>query len=793
MKFLQNDISVLTKEQKEEISNFMINNNEKNFEINNDFQIKSLDNLSTEEFISFSKTKSFVLINQKSYELMKDKNQTKNSPINYQMQNNKIKFMFRNFNFEFFINDNIIFSNLDLNYLIIIKLFSFNEDFKNKINEKKINTFIMIDKDLISKIKHNLNYDIFYNHMKKLNINFKENNKVIDNKNIFKIIKSLPKDYINSINTTFDLNQINYDKKIINEKEIGDGQNLKILKYINNFEIIDINLSVMLSRIKKDIKNLFDYGRFYFLKNKILIVFQDNVTKLFYFEIGYINELNIFVVEYLINIDDYDNQCDRLMNFDKYFNEFNSDIILKGIYENEVTNTFLLENKICYFYKLFENGNKDNNIFNFNSINGNKTQFYVDKFIKPKNENKNENIKFYLELLINFYKIDKQIQSIKNNYNIEEEFYILNENWVKQFKSIFNYNEILTKEIKDLINDNDFNSDIADEIIKKLPENIIFNLNLIKESNSINKYLNYIDAYKTNSMPNYHDDYNKMTLLNYNFGLINNEIFKSFENNKININKDALEKVNCLFLNNRIILYFERKDNCTINIGFYKDNLFFTEIIIISKNYNNIKTIIDLFKTNGYNEYMKYLLFENDIFNIKENNIKIIKISKDIDKYNYKKSLISERLKAFISLSIYQQNVIKKTQKSYDKESDEVVLIKYNWLEAFGYEKINEIVNNNIHNNYISNLFLDDIESFNNFILSLDKKEIKDIDETLKQIDINFDDILVNLKSIQFPNNKKVFYYNDFMVINKKISKLLFGSFNIYKNHEFFKFLSVYK
>ena len=791
LKYLQNDISILTMEQKEEISNFMINNNTNKFEINNDIKIKTLEHLSTEEFITFSKTKSFVLINQELYELINDNNQEKENPIEYKIQNNKIKINFRNLNFEFFLNDNIIFSNLDLNYLILIKFFFCQEIFINKRNShnEKPNIFVMIDKDLISKIKQNMNYDAFYIHMKNNNIDIKDNNKFIyDNQQIFKIIKSLPKDYINSINKNFDLNQINYDKKLINEKIIGDGENKKILKYINNFEIIDIKFSVILSRIKKDIKNLYNRGYFYYLKDRILIVFQDNETKLFYFEIGYINEQNIFVVEYLIDIN-YDNQYSKLAYFKKYFNKFNSDFILKNIYQNKVTNTFLLENNICYFFKLYEKEEKPNSIKNLDLLNGNTTQFFVSNYIESKN--KNENIKIYLELLIDFYRIDKKIQSKINNNNCEKEYYILNENWIKEFKSIFNYNEILTNEIKGLINNNyEYNYEIADKIINKMPENIRLNLNQIEESNIINKKLNDINLYKINKIPNYNDDFNTMNFLSYNYGLIDEGILESFKKNKININKDDLEKVNCFFLNNKIFLVFKRQENYIINIGHYTDNLLITEIIIITKYKDNINTIIDIFKDNGYNEYMKYLLFENEIYDINgNNNIKIIKISKEIDIYHYKESLINERLKAFIYLSIYQHNIIEKTKESYNIESEDVLLINKNWLDVYGYERINEIINKNIHHN----LNYDNVDTLNELIFSLDKKqlkEIKEINNNLVKLEMEVNWFFSTEEKIQLPNNKEIFYYNDFMVVNRKIGRLFLDSFKITNNNDFVKFYS---
>ena len=96
-KYLQNNISVLKKEQKESILDFMIKNNDK-FVIN-DVQIKSLDYLTIEEFKTFSKTNSFVLINKNIFELMNDKKEIKESPIEYKIIKKIIKFTLKNQNF----------------------------------------------------------------------------------------------------------------------------------------------------------------------------------------------------------------------------------------------------------------------------------------------------------------------------------------------------------------------------------------------------------------------------------------------------------------------------------------------------------------------------------------------------------------------------------------------------------------------------------------------------------------------------------------------------------------------
>ena len=86
-----------------------------------------------------------------------------------------------------------------------------------------------------------------------------QNYKYIDKEKIFEIIQTFPNDYINSINKNFDINQIYFDwnKKFVNEKILET----KRFKYYNNFELIDVNLMILLIT-KKDIKNIFNYGRF---------------------------------------------------------------------------------------------------------------------------------------------------------------------------------------------------------------------------------------------------------------------------------------------------------------------------------------------------------------------------------------------------------------------------------------------------------------------------------------------------------------------------------------------------
>ena len=63
---------------------------------------------------------------------MNDKKEIKESPIEYKIIKKIIKFTLKNQNFEFFINNNIIFCDLDFTFLILIKLFFFRKNLKIK-------------------------------------------------------------------------------------------------------------------------------------------------------------------------------------------------------------------------------------------------------------------------------------------------------------------------------------------------------------------------------------------------------------------------------------------------------------------------------------------------------------------------------------------------------------------------------------------------------------------------------------------------------------------------------------
>jgi hypothetical protein len=240
-------------------------------------------------------------------------------------------------------------------------------------------------------------------------------------------------------------------------------------------------------------------------------------------------------------------------------------------------------------------------------------------------------------------------------------------------------------------------------------------------------------------------------------------------------------------LNGKIFINFG-KDK--IIIGHHENDLFLTETLINS-NSDNINIIKELFKTNGYN-FIKYFLFlgEEIEIEIENYNMKILNISKKIEPDFYIKSLVNPKLTSFLSLYIYQQKIKEKTQTKIDSHNnieseDNIYLINPTWLYSYGYvqiiDKINEI--NNMETITKDNN-LNEVEMINSIILNSGKKEIKELEQYLNQIQYQKDNFFVQPQYLKLDKNKNknIKIYNDFIFVNREIIKLFCENFHIHKN-----------
>ena len=104
---------------KMEIVNWISQNNN-NIEINNKLKFKSINNLTKEEFKNFTKTNSFVLIDKNLYILLANlKEEINENEVKYTIKDKKISFKYNDSDYCFYINNNIIYSELDFNFLNI--------------------------------------------------------------------------------------------------------------------------------------------------------------------------------------------------------------------------------------------------------------------------------------------------------------------------------------------------------------------------------------------------------------------------------------------------------------------------------------------------------------------------------------------------------------------------------------------------------------------------------------------------------------------------------------------------
>ena len=487
----------LSKEEKDEIIKYIKSQNIENY-INNLGEIKCLELKTKNEFIDCISKNSFVLINKKIYCSINGKKEIEEKEIKYKIKDFKIIFNTVDSDFDCYSSSNIISSSFNLNLYILIKIFYLQKDIQEKKNSPNvlINNYYMIDKDFIKKYKEYFSYDKLNDFLKniqndQLDIDIFLN----DEDKIFEIIEKLPKEYIKSTFNKFESNlfKIEDDKKFLTKEIIlSEG---KTLKYTNNVEIINFHVLKILNRIINNTRNISYPGRFYFINNKIMIIFKAPKSDLLCAEIGYLNDLNEYIVEYLIEITDNTIGKKEISKYDNLIQNINSNNFLNQIYNDNDFSYQLATNIIFNFYKISNNYNdiNNNNINNIGLLN-NHTQFLLNQnYLNKPVENINDKLKNYLQLVIIFMQTDINIKSkIKNKDNKDEECFLINKEWINEFKFIFNYDGI-KNEIQENINENI--NDFIDTILETLSKENKEKINSVKEDEIYNK-LNNNDLYK---------------------------------------------------------------------------------------------------------------------------------------------------------------------------------------------------------------------------------------------------------------------------------------------------------
>ena len=245
-----------------------------------------------------------------------------------------------------------------------------------------------------------------------------------------KIINELDDDYIAQFNQIKEYEILkefkNIDENFIELEYKINFSSEKYLKYITNFEIVDKDIKDFFIKNNIAKKEHFISLKSYKCDNgKILIIFEKNNNN--FYEIGYFNENEDFIIEYLI---------DELENINNYYitNYFYyhglSSFIKYDFKESEnIINLDYRTKKICYYYKIGEINKpklqekfQTHNLFRINNNNNfdikDKLNFennLINKNnIKEQNKNKNK------ELNINNNKVNKYLSYliiIHNEYS----------------------------------------------------------------------------------------------------------------------------------------------------------------------------------------------------------------------------------------------------------------------------------------------------------------------------------------------------------------------------------------
>ena len=242
-------------------------------------------------------------------------------------------------------------------FKILIKIFIYQEKIKS-LSSHKFTNACMVKKEFIQKFKDYYNYKEFYNMLKQNNsfINNIMNNNSLTDINIEPILTNLnlQKAYINKINLEQPLIFNSDEKFIIYEKKLNEP-NSKLLKYITNFEFIPSDARNYFLNAKYIDANKYIDGEFIISNKKIIIIFKENNN--YFYEIGYIDNENLFNIEFIIDF----NKSSGKNLLKNILDKTNINIFINDIYNQSRDNDIEKKYDIrLYNIQNIINTNKDN-------------------------------------------------------------------------------------------------------------------------------------------------------------------------------------------------------------------------------------------------------------------------------------------------------------------------------------------------------------------------------------------------------------------------------------------------
>ena len=663
----------------------------------------------------------------------------------------------------------------------MIKIYFFQEDLKNKINNinrnslylnGNIDNIILINNKIIKIYKEYFNYNELFNILKS---NITPLDFLKDDKSITNLVdknRNILKEYIsiieqkNSGKITFDdISQ--YD---IIEKTLSYQENK--LKYINEFEIINNDIYSFF-KTKKNFNNIKCINAKYITKNGKIIIYNLGYN-LNFIEIGIINDDNDFIIEYLIK---EVNKAGVIIDF---INKYGINDIIKNDVSGKSDIKDPYYDLIGYCYKIKTNENIIDHVKN--SIK------YEDKKI----------IKAIVSIIVSFFKFNKELKnkieiSKNETKNVESKYcFLINKNFVLNFKKLFSFENFFDYNI---LNKSDY-FDIEEDIYQKIinGNNIDqFLKNKEKLSDIFNKYeySNYIkNNYKPGTDINVpscfelidENTYQKISSLNNN----NEDKFKTIKKSNYGINKGkVILKINdekYFEFQNLLYIFSVQFKNNEIN----NENIFYIPEMVLSFKLENQRINHFDLLCNG-EDIRKYYPNQNSRIIIDSNSQYICKsylLKNGLNNISENKNRNQEKLIKNISYIIIINEeyltIQKEIQEYFKRKTDiqeEYYLISPLYVEEieklFHFNKICNLINNNRNllndNNFVEKV----IDLINKNCGEQIVNDLNQLDErTISMKLIHKELYKLKVSEKQIGRNNVIKYFNNYKIINRQLFNL---------------------
>ena len=556
----------------------------------------------------------------------------------------------------------------------------------------------MVKSEFIIENKNLKDYEIIENIiLKNDNISniFKDDIKEEEDTIYQKLLKEFDRDSVNQINKNQEGNYKSSNDFNINLITMKIREN-KYLYYAKDFFVLNNEIYNSFKSLISYIWNSNEQCSYFSGDNKLFLIIDKYNQNLI--EVCKINDINKgFEIDLLLNYDDKVER-DKGVNYiiENGYNDFLNLLLLN---ENDYSFPIFNENQkmIGYAYK-YDSEIKDYTNLNINFEIGKIFLLYM--YYRKLNKN------YFYEVNNNF---NNQINNINNSF---KEYYIINEEWIKEYKNYYNYDIICRELDKNISNQNLFNTlnedNITDKklyyIIIKLPKEIIKSFN--EKDKNFKKYykndktktpflsgINLLDNSKNHKELFYYDKFEIIStqlyealFLDININFIskgNRDSFVINESNPIMIAK-------CLFENDKILVKINNNfDNkYIIEVGKLNNNIFNPEVLLVYDKSDYLNNHIqNLILYGGFNDYYQNLQ------NIQENTIDIIDNNNVIG--------MAVKIKPYINLTINNDNNLKNVQnnqKIYNKQN-----IQNNNLYQYNNKSNNNNQLINIQHNSFSN------------------------------------------------------------------------------------------